>query len=375
MRHLSLSLAVVLVLAGCGGKKEAAKPEASVAPTSIAVQVAPAERGAIKNALTLSGDISPAQETQLASKVGGRLEYLLVDEGSRVSAGQVIGRIDKHDYELQVLQAQATLASAQANRASAMSNLVTARDNAQRLESLFKEGGVSAQQMIATRGQADAARNAVAAADAQIAQAKATIALNQSQLAQTDIKAPYAGVVTKKSAEVGTMLSPMTPVATLASISTLELEVPVGQASLNGMKVGQPASFTVPTYPGRTFTAKVAEISPTVDPKTRTTSITLRIPNPKGELSPGMFARVSLSTAAREDAVLVPPASVVANGEQQFVFVVQGDEAVRKPVQLGLRTPEAVEIVSGLNPGEQIVTLGQGMLQPGDRVHIVTEGK
>ncbi|MNS04863.1 Macrolide export protein MacA [compost metagenome] len=375
MRHLTLSLAVVLLLAGCGGKKEAEKPAEATTPTSIAVQVQPADRGAIQTALTLSGDIKPALETQLASKVGGRLEYLMVDEGTRVGAGQVIGRIDPKDYQLQVLQAQASLASAQANRASAMTSLATAQDNANRLESLFKEGGVSAQQMISTRNQVAAARNQVAAADAQIAQARATIALNQSQLAQTDIKAPYAGVVTKKSAEVGTMLSPMTPVATLAATSNLELKVPVGQASLGGVRVGQPASFTVPTYAGRTFTAKVADISPTIDPKTRTGSITLRIPNPKGELAPGMFARVTLPTAARTDAILVSPASVVVEGEQNFVFVVEGEKAVRKPVSLGMRTTDAVEVTSGIQPGDKVVTLGQGMLQPDDRVHIVTEEK
>lgn len=372
MRRFTLSVALLMLLAGCGGKQEAKNAEPTQAVPAIAVQVEPARREDVRTSLSLSGDIRSALETPLAPKVGGRLEYLLADEGTPVKAGQVIGRIDPHDFQLQVLQAQATLAAAQANRASAATNHASASDNARRLASLHADGGVSDQQMIATRAQAQAAANAVRAADAQIAQARAAIALAQSQLANTEIKAPFAGVVTKKSAEVGTMLAPMTPVVTVAATQTLEVKVPVGQASLAEVRVGQPVSFTVPTYPGRVFSGKVSEVAPTVDPRTRTTQITIRIPNQDGTLSPGMFARVTVPTAVRENAIVVDADAVVSEGEETFVYVVTGELAQRRPVKLGLRTNEKVEIVSGLQPGDRVVTLGQGQLQDGDRVQIVT---
>lgn len=372
MRRFTLSVALLMLLAGCGGQQGAKNAEPAQALPAIAVQVAPARREAVQTSLSLSGDIRPALETPLAPKVGGRLEYLLADEGTRVKAGQVIGRIDPYDFQLQVLQAQATLAAAQANRASAAANHASASDNARRLASLHADGGVSDQQMIATRSQAQAAGNAVRAADAQIAQARATIALAQSQLANTDIKSPFAGVVTKKSAEVGTMLAPMTPVVTVAATQTLEIKVPLGQASLAAVRVGQPVSFTVPTYPGRVFAGKVSEVAPTVDPRTRTTQITIRIPNQDGTLAPGMFARVTVPTAVRPNALVVDADAIVSEGEQSFVYVVTGEVARRRPVTLGLRTNEKVEVVSGVQPGERVVTLGQGQLQDGDRVQIVT---
>lgn len=372
---LALPLAALMLLAGCGGPKAEKKPEQAQAAAhqAIAVKVAPLTRAPIKTELALSGDIRPAVETPVSAKVGGRLQYIRVDEGSSVTAGQEIAKIDPYDFELQVLQAKAQLAAATANRASAVTNYQTAEDNVRRLSGLHAEGGVSEQQMIATRAQAAAARNAIAAADAQIEQAKAAIALNQSQLANTAVKAPFSGVVTKKSAEVGTMLAPMTPVATVASTDNLELKVPVGQASLAGVKVGAPVSFTVPTYPGRLFVGRVAEVSPTVDPKTRSAQITIRIPNQKHELSPGMFARVTVPTAERDDALVVPPTVIVSEGEKPFVYVVEGDKAHKRPVTIGLRTPDQLELTSGVKEGDQIVTLGQGQLQDGDTVTIVQE--
>jgi membrane fusion protein (multidrug efflux system) len=372
---LAVPLAVLLLVSGCGGAKADKKADEAQAAvsTAIAVQVAPVTLGTIQTELALSGDIRPAVETPVSSKVGGRLQYIKVDEGSRVQAGQEIAKIDAYDYTLQVLQAQAQLASAQANRASAVTTYETAQDNVRRLSGLHAEGGVSDQTMISTKAQASSARNSIAAADAQIAQARAAIALNQSQLANTAIKAPFSGVVTKKSAEVGTMLSPMTPVATVASTDNLELKVPVGQGSLAGVRVGGPVSFTVPTYVGRVFTGKVAEVSPTVDPQTRSAQITIRIPNPKGELSPGMFARVTVPTIGKADAVVVTPDVIVTEGEKNFVYVVEAGKATRRPVTLGLRTPTKLELASGVRPGEQIVTLGQGQLQDGDTVKIVSK--
>lgn len=374
MQRLVIAILAVALVGGCARKQDAS-PEAAATPPAIAVEVMPAVEGTIQAALSLSGDIRSARETPVAAKVGGRLEFLTVAEGTRVRAGQEIGRIDPVDYRLQVLQAEATLAAATASRASAATNHATAADNHRRLQAVHAEGGLSDQQLVAARSQANAASNAVRAAEAQIAQARAAVALAKSQLGNTSIKAPYAGVVTKKSAEVGTMLAPMTPVATVAAIGELELKVPVGQAQLESLRVGAPATFTVPTYPGRTFTARVVEIAPTVDPRTRTKTVTLRIPNPEGALSPGMFARVSLPITRKEDAVLVPADALLTQGEDFYVFVVEGDRAVRRKVSLGLRQPDRVEVTAGVRPGDRIVTLGKGQLQEGDPVRIVEPGK
>lgn len=344
------------------------------------------------NDAQVKGDV-----VSVSPKIPGRLLAVRKRSGDHVTQGELVAELDPAEIKIQLQQAEANLAAAraglrgsqtgvslQAQQTSAQqaqaraavqaaaANHASASDNARRLASLHADGGVSDQQMIATRSQAQAAGNAVRAADAQIAQARATIALAQSQLANTDIKSPFAGVVTKKSAEVGTMLAPMTPVVTVAATQTLEIKVPLGQASLAAVRVGQPVSFTVPTYPGRVFAGKVSEVAPTVDPRTRTTQITIRIPNQDGTLAPGMFARVTVPTAVRPNALVVDADAIVSEGEQSFVYVVTGEVARRRPVTLGLRTNEKVEVVSGVQPGERVVTLGQGQLQDGDRVQIVT---
>ena len=373
MPRLSLILALLLV-AGCAKQDPSPHAEKPV-KAPIAVEVSAAAPGDIQRALTLSGDIRAARETPVSARVGGRLETLLVDEGTRVQAGQALARIDDTDLKLQLLQAEAQLAAAQANRASSATNLATTTDNLKRLQQLHGEGGVSDQQLIQTRGQAQAAEAGVRAAEAQIAQARAAIALAKSQLSYTTITAPFAGVVTQKQAEIGTMLQPMAPVFTVASVKDLEVKVPVGQAFLGGVHPGQSASFNVPTYPGRSFSARVKEVAPTVDVGTRTATVTLAIPNEEGLLAPGMFARVNLPTASREDVVVVPEAAVVSNGEREFVFVVAAGTAERREVKTGLREDQRVELTAGVEPGDAIVTLGQGMLEDGDTVKVVNDGK
>lgn len=366
-------MALAIGLAGCSGSKNAAADKATAKPLdvpAIAVQVEPASLGVIQNALVLNGDIRPAKETQISSKVQGRLMELLVTEGSKVSAGQVIARLDQSDLKLQIMQSEAALSAARANLASAQTNLATAKDNAERFEALHEAGAISDQQIIGAKAQVAAAANTVRASEAQIAQAKAGIALLKSQLANTEIRAPFSGAITKKLMDVGAMVPPMSPIVTLASLGDLEVKVPVGQAHLATIKPGVKASFTVPTYQGRTFATAVREVAPTLDARTRTAQVTLRIPNDKGELSPGMYARVTLPTLKHESVVVLPADAVVADGEETFVFVAQSEKAVRKPVKTGLRDEQRVEILEGLAPGEHVVIKGQGQLQEGDKVAV-----
>lgn len=380
MKRLPVSatlMALVIGLAGCSGSKgaKADKAEAKTLDVpAIAVQVAPAGLGVIQNALVLNGDIRPAKETQISSKIQGRLMELLVTEGTTVAAGQVIARLDQSDLKLQLLQSEASMAAARANLASAETNLATAKDGAQRFEALHKAGAISDQQMIGAKAQVDAARNTVRASEAQIAQAKAAIALLKSQLANAEIRAPFAGAVTKKFMDVGAMVPPMNPIVTLASLQDLEIKVPVGQASLAHMKPGVQATFTVPTYPGKTFGSKVREVAPTLDARTRTAMVTLSVPNQDGQLSPGMYARVTLPTIKHESVVVLPADAVVADGEETFVFLAQGDKAVRKPVKTGLRDEQRIEVIEGLSPGEPVVVKGQGQLQEGDKIAAATNG-
>lgn len=370
-------LALVIGLAGCSGSKGASTDKAEAKAAEIpatAVQVEAASLGAIQNALVLSGDIRPAKETQVSAKVQGRLLELRVAEGTKVSAGQVIARLDKSDLELQLLQSQASLAAATANLASAETNLATAQDSVKRMESLYEAGAISDQQIIGSRAQVAAAKNTVKASQAQIAQAKAGIALLKSQLTNTEIRAPFAGAITKKMMDVGAMVPPMNPIVTLASIQDLEIKVPVGQASLAAVKPGVQATFTVPTYPGRTFTSKVREVAPTLDPRTRTAQVTLSIPNPDGELSPGMYARVTLPTVKHEAVVVLPSDAVVADGEKTYVFLAQNGHAARMPVTTGLRDEQRIEILEGITAGAPVVVKGQGQLQDGDQVNVQAQG-
>lgn len=343
--RIGLSLVFSAALASaCGGDGEA--PEAAAPPPTVQVgaeSVATATVQTIETGPILSGQLAAAREATVRAEVGGSVVRLSVEEGQRVRRGQLLARIEARDLNESVASAQVAVRAAE-------NALRLARSEQQRTEMLVKGGALAERDL-------DNARNAVSAAESQLAAATARYTSARQQLADTSLEAPIAGVVSRKSASAGDVVQPGAEIVTIIDPSSMRLEASVPADRIGEVRVGALVRFTVRGYPGQDFAGKVERISPAADPATRQVPIFVTIPNVGGRLIAGLFAEGRVS-AERRQALVVPAAAVDAGGDRATVTRVRDNKTERVPVTLGLRDPDAelVEIESGLSEGDVILT-------------------
>ncbi len=171
----------------------------------------------------------------------------------------------------------------------------------------------------------------------------------------------------ERQGSIGTLVSPASPIVTLVS-PEVELTLGVEEGQIGQVKEGQKAEVVVTAYPNEPFQAKVELIAPTADPKTRTFQVKVRPETEEGKLRAGMFAQVQIVVAEKERALLVPKEAIVTKGGQTLLFVVKGDMAEARQVKLGLSQDGTIEVLSGVEAGEEVVVAGGNDLRDGDRV-------
>ncbi len=352
-------LAAVLCLmgtAGCGSKGGSRTAETEVVP----VRVAPVARGPIREVLTYTGTVEPFREMRIVPSVGGKVARIYVEIGDRVAEGQILAELDNETFTLQLRQAQAGLAVAQAN-------FDDAERNWNRMQELKQKGSVSDQQY-------EKVQLAYQAAQAQLQQAQAALALAEWQLRHAAMKAPFAGVVTGKFLNEGDMINPQMPgaqgVVTLTDLSRVKIRINASDREVTKLRQGLPVEVRTDVYPDQVFAGHVAAVNAAANPATRTFEVQVLAANPRGELKPGMFARVAVVVAAKEDALVVPADALLGSETDRSVYVVSNDVAVRRAVRVGISQNGLAEIVSGLSEGEHLVVMGQQMLQQGSRVTV-----
>ena len=312
---------------------------------AVAVEAARVSVDTVVEDLRAVGTLRPNEAVAVAPEIAGRVARMPFREGQAVAAGAVLVELDAS-----ILRAEL---------AKARSDLTLARANHERVSALAKRG-------LATQRSLDEARAAlqVAEADYQLAQAR---------LEKATIKAPLAGVVGLRTVSVGAYVTPGQRIVELADIDPVKAEFRVPELALPELRRGQPIRVTVDALPGRTFDGEIDAIDPTVDVAGRAVRLRARIPNPRGELSPGLFARVQIVVGRRENALLVPESAVFAEGTRRFVYRVIGGHAVRTAVQLGQRRPGQVEVRKGLARGDVVVTAGQQQVNDGAAVDVVND--
>lgn len=391
---------LALGMAGCNVETSAsttsAKSGAKAAPAPPRrVKVVSAVQESVPRTVVATGTLAAEDQVVLGVKVAGRLAELAVDLGSRVKKGQAVARIDPGDYRLRVEQAQAALQQARARLGlspdgandrvdpeqtalvrQARAVLDEARLTRERSERLSK------QELIA-RSQLDAAVASLQVAEGRyqdaveevrnrqglLAQRRSELELARQQLADTTLVSPIDGAVSLRQASVGEFLAPGAPVATLVRLHPLRLRVAVPEREAASVRVGQAVKVTVegdPTEHG----GKVARLSPAIQEQNRTLAIEAEIPNEKGLLRPGSFARASIVTQAAQAVVMVPATAIVTFAGIEKVITVKDNKSVERRVQTGRRDGGRVEIVSGLNAGEPVVA-EPGNLTGGQAVTLV----
>jgi len=324
--------------------------------------------------LTASGYVVARRKAVVSAKIQGRLSWLGVEEGSQVREGQVIARLESLDYEAQVARARAAVLRAEADLAEAERQLRLA-------ERLMKDSVLAVDQR-------DATASRVKIAEAQLAQAKADLAFSEAQLANTQIRAPFSGVVVKKMAEVGESVAPIPPgvnistasgaIVALADLATLEVEADVAESNVAKVANGQPAEVTVEAIPDRRYKAVLRQVIPTADRTKATVMVKVTILEKDKDLKPEMSAKVTFlepekaEVAKTKDArvVTVSKQAVVTRDGKPTVFLVREGKAVARPVVTGTDRQDQVIIKDGLAGGDTVILRPPETLKDGDEVRV-----
>ena len=330
--------AVSATLCGCGSKAEKHGVSAANLPT-VPVQVQTVENKSRMMTDEVVGTVRAKLRATLEARLSGRIAEMPVALGEKVQKGQVIARLDAAEVAARLDQAQASLEEAD-------------RDW-KRVSALFA-------QQSATRAEYDASQARQQVAKAAVAEAKA-------MMSYVEITAPFDGVITKKWVDVGDLAAPGKPLIDVEDPSVLQFLADVPDALVDNLKLGGQLAVLVGAATNQ-MEGTVAEISPAADPSTRTFLVKLNLPGESGVRS-GQFGRVAVPVG-ESIAIHAPVSAVIQRGQMELVFVVDSGHAELHLVKTGRHVGDEVEVVSGLNSGEQVVTENASELADGQPVSI-----
>ncbi|MGH8215700.1 MAG: efflux RND transporter periplasmic adaptor subunit [Rhodanobacteraceae bacterium] len=372
---------VVVVLIAAGVAVFALRSRAVTVQTATAVALSSA--GSDAAVLQATGYVVARRQATVSAQIIGTLTKVMVEEGERVQKGQVLARIDDTQYIAQLDGAKAQYAVAQAQITQARATLKQARDNARRTNAVVAKGYVSKQDAEQANTQVDTSRAAVNAAVKQAVAAGANVNLAQVNVGYTVIRAPFAGVVTVKDAEVGQIVSPYTVggggIATIVDMNSLEVDVDVNETYISRVKSGMPVQAVLDAYPDWKIPAHVIAIIPSADKSKATVKVRIALDQKDPRIIPQMGVRVSFLEKAAKDAkplpgVLVPKSAVVQRDGKSVVFVVADGRAKRASVTTGGDFSDMKQILAGLDAGAEVVTAPPKDLKDGEKVKVQTGG-
>jgi HlyD family secretion protein len=408
-RGMWVTLVVLVLIAGAGAfawRSRAAFAATEVETTRPVIERTGAGETAGTAVLTASGYVVARRKAVVSAKIQGRLSELRVEEGSHVRDNEILARLESDDYEAQVRRARAQVQQAEAGRASAAAqirraeaDLTEARRQLTVNERLSKEDILPGDTLDASRSRVRVLEAAVgqAEADAQRAeasmqQAQADLRYAEALLQNTIIRAPFAGVVVKKMAEVGESVAPIPPgvnlstssgaIVALADLATLEVEVDVAEANVAKLKSGQPAEVTVEAFPDKRYRAELRQVIPTADRTKATVMVKVTILDKDENLKPEMSAKATFIEpqvsadpgAPVKPLVLISQQAVVTRDGSPHVFeIVDGTARLHAITTSGTRQDRVV-VSDGLAGSETLVLNPPQGLKDGDKVRIRRAG-
>lgn len=379
----------------------------------IPVQISPVVHQKLTYSLVANGDIAPLMQVDLFPKVSGYLEKISVQIGDSVRQGQVIAQIDQAEFLQKVKEIEAKVAQAKAQYAEleagtraedirqaeeavkqAQSRFTNAKLQRERVLALYnrqviskKEADVSEMDYNVTEAQLaaaqqhlkmlkDGARPEVKAASlGKLKEMEAILAQEQIRLQNTQIVAPFSGEIVRRNVDSGALISPSTPMVTLVHMATLKVVANVLEKDIAFVKSGMKVKILTEAYPDKPFEGAVVRINKALDLATRTLQAEINIPNPGHLLKPGMFARIEVALQEKPAALAVPRQAVLEEGGNRSVFVVEGNQAIRKPIVTGIEQDQLIEVVKGLKDGDKIVVRGQESLRDRSTIRVIEGGE
>ena len=337
---LMTSLAAALA-SGCGvGEASVASDTEIEAATPIPVETALPSRADVLATYETTTTIASDADAPVVAKVGGEVVRLLVEEGDRVTEGQVLAELDGERLRLEMLSAKA--------------NLDKVRSEYERYTDLAARGLVSEAMFEGLKYDLEALA--------------ATYELTRLNFDYSKIRAPIDGIVSARNIKLGQSIDAYYVPFRITDTEELLAYLQIPQAELGKFSAGQLATLTVDSDPQTTYKATIARISPTIDVRNGTFRATAFIDNASGELAPGMFARFSIAYDRHADALVIPRAALIEEDDQTSVYVVADGAVARRTIEVGIASEKHVEVLGGLNSNEEVVITGQSSLRDGSKV-------
>lgn len=329
-----LLIALVIGLTSCGKSK---KTETTVVAETPNVRLQTAVERDVEQTYELTATVQPEAKNSIAPSAPGRIRNILVEVGQHVSKGQKLVQMDVAN----------------------LSNLETQIENVKRVykrtQELFNVGGASQQELDNAKLQLDVAQT------------------NLKNLTEnTALLSPISGVITARNYDNGDMYSGQLPVLAVMNINPVKLLINVSESYYSQVKIGMPIDVKFDVFEGQNFQGKVNLIYPTIDERTRTFAVEIKLSNNNNKIRPGMFARVSIEFG-KAKRVVVPDKAIVkqAGSGAKYVYVFNDGKVVYKQVEIGRRVDSDYEVLSGLAEGEQVVVAGQAKLVDGSSVKVI----
>ncbi len=343
--------------------------------------------------ISVSGTLTAQEDAEVAAEVAGRVVATPIERGSRVGRGAVLIQISDTEVAAQAREAEANAAQLEARLgmatgatfdvervpevANARAAQVLAQTEFERTRMLQSQKLVSISEFDQRKAQADAAqrqyevaRNGAEQQYHALMAARARVQLARKALADTQVRAPFDGVVGERMVSAGDYVTRGARVATIMRVSPLRLELTVPAQYLKTVAAGRAVHLDVDAYAGEHFTGEVRFVSPALKSDARALVVEAVVQNADGRLKPGLFATARIEQAEQTPAILIPKAAITANGEVSRVFVVKGNKAEERLVTLGQEAGDNVEATSGIDAGERVIVGGRERLRDGAAITV-----
>jgi RND family efflux transporter MFP subunit len=360
-------------------------------PAPVAVRAVAAREESVARFTRATGSLLAEDQADVAAEIAGRVIATPVERGTALATDAVLIRLSPTEADAQAREAEANAAQIEARLGlsgdqtfdavrvpevqTAAASFALAETEFARIRSLLEQRVVSQSefeqrrtQMEATRQQLESAKNAAAQQYQALQAARARVALARKAVADTVVRAPFAGLVAERLVSVGDYVTKGMKVAVMVRVNPLRVQLTVPEQAISSMSAGVPVTFEVDAYPGRSFTGTVRYVSPALEANQRALTVEALVANPNNELKPGLFATALIQQPVKTPAVLVPTGAVQTVGGTSRVFVVAGDQVEERIVTLGQTVGTEIEIASGLKAGERVATANLVQLADGRKV-------
>ena len=327
------------------GFRGMARDRLSQESPAIPVAVAEVQRGIVEAFYAGSTNLTAAEEAVVVARTSGVVEALFAEEGDIVEAGEPLAQLETERLALELDRSRAQL---------------------ERLQTGFERAERMFEARMISPNDYDDAKFAFAAE-------QTNLRLREFELKEATIRATIDGVVTRRHIKVGHTLNQSAPAFEMKRLDAIEAELNVPEREIGNIRPGQYARVRIDALPDERFDGEVGRVAPEIDPSSGTFRVTVTLANDERHLKPGMFARVDVRIDRRPDALLTPLDAVITRRDESSLFVVEGGAVERRSVVTGYVSDGNIEILSGVNEGEWVVTTGHEGLRDGARVQIVDD--